>query len=77
MKVIAGFLLPKFCSMILRYVTVTQALGLVVTSVCFYLTCMKGKPSDFGLQKPRACLCNYQVQAGTIGKLCVGIAQSI
>jgi hypothetical protein len=67
-QVITGFLLPKFCVMILRYVTVTWARGLVVACVCLYLTCMKGNGSDFRPQKPRVYLCNYQGQATAIGK---------
>jgi hypothetical protein len=54
--------------MLLRYVTVTQALTVVVMDVCFYLTCMKGKISDFRHQKPHACLSNQNVQGITVGK---------
>jgi hypothetical protein len=56
--------------MLLRYVTVTRACGLVVSCVCFYLTCMKGKGSDFRPQKPRVCLYEYncQIQDTTIGQ---------
>jgi hypothetical protein len=60
-KVVTGFLLRKFCIMILRYVTVTQALGLVVACVFFNLICMEGMGSDFRPQKPRDCLYKYQV----------------